>query len=146
MKTTLRLLAIFLLLFLGFGGIYGAIMLISDPDGDKFDWSIDLLNGTPFKSFLIPGIILLIANGLLPLYVAVVTAMKKSYSGFFILLQGVILFFWLSIQLVMNPDFFLPVTHYPSYGVGALLSILGFILIRQNLLSNHQKNLSYHEN
>lgn len=132
MKPTLRILAIFLLLFLGFGGVYGGLMLISDPSGGKFEWSLDLLNGTPFNSFLIPGIVLLIANGLLPIYATVITVLKKNYALTLILLQGVIVSIWLSVQLIINPDFFLPVTHYPSYSVGILLVIFGLVLHRMN--------------
>jgi len=131
MKTTLRILAIFLLLFLGFGGIYGALMLISDPSGKKFEWSLELLNGTPFDSFLLPGIVLLIVNGLLPIYVAIIVGLKKKYAHTFILIQGVVVIIWLSVQLMMNPDFFLPVTHYPSYSVGILLVVIGLLLQRQ---------------
>jgi len=132
MKTTLRILAVFLLLFLGFGGVYGALMLISDPSGGKFEWSLDLLNGTPFNSFLIPGIVLLIANGLFPIFVAVITVLKKSYTQTLILFQGVLVIIWLSVQLLLNPDFFLPETHYPSYSIGILLVIIGLVLHRQN--------------
>ncbi len=134
MKTTFRILAVFLLLFLGFGGIYGALMLISDPSGGKFEWSLDLLKGTPFNSFLIPGIVLLIANGLLPIYIALITLLKRNYAPTLILFQGVITIIWLSVQLIINPNFFLPLTHYPSYGIGILLVILGLILQRQNHL------------
>ena len=131
MKATLRILAIFLLLFLGFGGIYGALMLISDPSGGKFEWSLELLNGTPFNSFLLPGIVLLIVNGLLPIYVAIIVGLKKKYANTFILLQGVVVIIWLTVQLLINPDFFLPETHYPSYSVGILLVIIGLLLRRQ---------------
>ncbi len=132
MKTTLRILAVFFLLFLGFGGVYGALMLISDPSGGKFEWSLDLLNGTPFNSFLIPGIVLLIINGFFPIIVAIITVLKKSYAQTLILLQGVIVIIWLSVQLLLNSDFFLPVTHYPSYSVGLFLVIIGLVLLRMN--------------
>ena len=132
MKTTIRIFAIFLLLFLGFGGVYGAWMLISDPSGGKFEWSLDLLNGTPFNSFLIPGIVLLIINGLFPIFVAVITVLKKSYAQTLILFQGVLVIIWLTIQLLLNPDFFLPATHYPSYSIGILLVIIGLVLHKQN--------------
>ena len=137
MKTPFRNLAVLLLILLGFGGAYGALMLISDPSGGKFEWSLDLLNGTPFNSFLIPGIVLLIANGLLPIYVALITLLKREYAPTFILFQGMITIIWLSVQLIINPDFFLPITHYPSYSVGILLIILGLILRRQNHPPNH---------
>ena len=139
MKTTLRILAVFLLLFLGFGGVYGAWMLISDPSGGKFEWSLDLLNGTPFNSFLFPGIVLLIANGMFPIFVAVITVLKKSYARTLILFQGVLVIIWLTVQLLLNPDFFLPATHYPSYSIGFLLVIIGLVLHRQNKLKHKQK-------
>lgn len=137
MKTTFKILAVFFLLFLGFGGVYGALMLISDPSGGKFEWSLDLLNGTPFNSYLIPGIVLLIANGLLPIYIALTTLLKRTYAPTLILFQGVITIIWLSVQLIINPDFFLPVTHYPSYSIGILLIILGLILRNQYHHTNH---------
>lgn len=130
MKPILRILAVILLLFLGFGAIYGAFMLISDPSGGKFEWSLELLTGTPFDTFLIPGIILLIANGLFPIYIALITILRKSYASEFILIQGVIVIIWLTVQLIMNPDFFLPLTHYPSYSVGILLVIIGLLSLR----------------
>jgi len=136
MKNVIRILAIVLLLFLGFGVVFGAWMLISDPRGGKFEWSLKLLNGTPFNSFLFPGIVLLITNGLLPIFVAVITLLKKKYAHTFILLQGVIVIVWLTVQLLINPDLFLPETHYPSYSVGILLVIIGFLLRRQNHLPN----------
>jgi hypothetical protein len=131
MKTALRILAFILLLFLGFGGIYGAFILISDPSGSKFDWSLDLLNGTPFSSYLLPGIVLLIANGIFPLCVAVSILLKKKYAHRLILLQGAVVFVWLTAQLLFNPEFFLPVTHYPTYGTGLILGIIGLLLKKQ---------------
>lgn len=128
MKALLNIVAVILLLFLGFGGVYGAWMLITDPSGGNFDWSPDLLNGTPFKSFLIPGIVLMIANGLLPLYITVVVILKKSLAPFLILFQGVVVLVWLTAQLIFNPDFFMPEMHYPSYGVGMLLLLIGLAL------------------
>ncbi len=139
MKTTLRILATFLLFFLGFGGVYGALMLISDPSGGKFEWSLELLSGTPFDTFLIPGIVLLIANGLFPIYVAVITLKNKRHANTLILLQGMITIIWLSVQLIINPDFFLPVTHYPSYSVGVLLVIIALLLRRLNHHPSHPR-------
>jgi len=128
MNTALRVSAILLLLFLGFGGLYGAWMLISDPSGGNFDWSLSLLDGTPFLSFLIPGIILALSNGILPLFVAVMIALKKRSSCRLLILQGVVTFGWLTAQLIFNPDFFVPAMHYPSYAVGILLAVIGLLL------------------
>ena len=129
MKTAIRVLAVLLLLFLGFGGLYGAWMLISDPSGEKFDWSLSLLDGTPFTSFLIPGIILALSNGIFPLYVAISLILKARSSGWLILLQGSITIGWLTAQLIFNPAFFVPEMHYSTYAVGILLAGFGLILV-----------------
>ena len=128
MKTSLKFFTVLLLLFLGFGGVFGAWMLITDPSGGKFEWSSELLNGTPFNSFLIPGIILMIANGILPLYTAVAMLMKKKSANLLVLIQGVIVFVWLTTQLLLNPEFFMPEMHYPTYAVGLLLVAMGLLL------------------
>ena len=99
MKSTLRILAILLLFFLGFDGIYGGFMLISDPSGGKFEWSLELLDGTPFNSFFIPGIVLLLVNGLFPVFVATITCLKKSYAQKLILFQGVLVLAGLTLLL-----------------------------------------------
>ena len=127
MKKLLKILAIILLMFLGFGGIYGAWMLISDPSGGKFQWALDLLNGTPFKSFLIPGIVLMLSNGILPLIVAAATILKRRNAGWLILIQGGITIGWLTAQLIFNPEFFVPGMHYSSYGIGVLLVVVGLL-------------------
>jgi len=131
MKTTSRILALVLLLFLGFGGLYGALILISDPSGGKFDWSLELLNGTPFNSYLLPGIVLLIANGIFPLCVAVIILLKKKFAHKLIFFQGAVLILWLTVQLLINPEFFLPLTHYPTYFTGILLVIISLLLRKQ---------------
>lgn len=128
MKTALRILAVLLLVFLGLGGLYGAWMLISDPSGGNFEWSLSLLDGTPFSSFLIPGIILALSNGILPLFVAITLVLNTRYSACLLLLQGGVCIGWLTAQLIFNPAFFTPAMHYPTYAIGVLLIVIGLIL------------------
>ncbi|MCF8245041.1 MAG: hypothetical protein K9J37_11315 [Saprospiraceae bacterium] len=59
-------LLIFLLFFNAIGAYYGSYMLISDPSGSKIKMPIEMLQGTPFSDYLIPGFILLLVNGILP--------------------------------------------------------------------------------
>jgi len=135
MKTTLRIISVVLLVFLGLGGIYGALMLISDPSGGKFGWPAELLEATPFSSYLIPGIVLMVFIGILPLLVAVLTILKRRIAPWLIIIQGVVLIGWLSIELLLNPEFFLPEMHYPSYATGLLLTIMGgFLLFKLNTI------------
>jgi hypothetical protein len=109
-------------------------MLISDPSGGKFGWTLDLLTGTPFKSFLYPGIILAISNGFLPVFIAITVVLKKSFARWLIIMQGWITIGWLTAQLIFNPAFFAPEMHYPTYALGGLLVVIGLLSLKKRRL------------
>lgn len=58
-----------LLVFLGVGAIGGGGMLVVDPSGDLMKMPTSMLVRSPFSDFLIPGILLLIIFGLVPLLI-----------------------------------------------------------------------------
>jgi hypothetical protein len=64
-----RIVAIVMLVFLGLSGIVGAIPMLRHPNDEPWHMLQSLLQYSPFHSYLIPGIILLAANGLLSLMV-----------------------------------------------------------------------------
>jgi hypothetical protein len=63
-----RIVAIVMLVFLGLSGIVGAIPMLMQPHDEPWHMPQSLLQYSPFHSYLIPGIILLAANGLLSLW------------------------------------------------------------------------------
>lgn len=101
MKNPVRQLTIGLLLFNGITSVFGGLMLISKPDGSGLGMSPETLQFSPFTSFLIPGIILFTANGLLSLLVAFITIRQVSGYSWLIILQGCILLGWICVQMVM---------------------------------------------
>jgi hypothetical protein len=68
--------------FLSIGAFYGGIALIIHPDGSLLQMPVELLANSPFKSFFIPGIILLITFGIFPAY-AIYGLIKKPENRFF---------------------------------------------------------------
>ena len=64
-----RIIAVVALVYLGLSGIVGAIPLLLHPAGEPWGMPLSLLRHSPFHSYLVPGIILLMANGLLSLWV-----------------------------------------------------------------------------
>jgi hypothetical protein len=56
-------------IFLGVGALGGGGALAIDPSGDLMKMPTSMLERSPFSDFLIPGILLLIVFGLLPLLV-----------------------------------------------------------------------------
>ena len=132
MNAFLRIFSVILLLLLGGGGIYGGWMLVTAPSGEKFEWTVEILKNTPFKNFLIPGIILIVVNGILPLAVMVMTLMIHKYYSWLILIQGCMLIGWLSVEILLDRDLFVPEMHYPFYAIGLFLVLISVILIKSS--------------
>lgn len=130
MKTFLKILAIFILLYIGLGALYGSWMLLSDTSGGNFYLSADLLKHSPFHDYLIPGIILLLFNGLLPLFIVVSVFRKTKNHPRLVILQGLILIGWLTVELLINPAFFVPFLHYSLYASGIGLVIIGLVFMK----------------
>ena len=118
MNKALRTFALILLFILAVSAFFGSWGLISDPSGKAIQIPIEMLDGTPFNDFLIPGIILLFAIGFLSLVIAVLTIKKTKHYPWFIILQGCVLIGWLTAELILNKEFFYPIIHYPLYSIG----------------------------
>jgi hypothetical protein len=55
--------------FLGVGAIGGGLMLLIDPSGEMMGMPTSVLERSPFDSFIVPGILLFLVFGVLPLVV-----------------------------------------------------------------------------
>jgi len=127
----LRIFAIILLLFLALNAIGGGLLLIADPSGNAIRIPVELLQGTPFSDYLIPGIILVLANGILSLIVAFLTIKQNKNYELFIILQGCVLIGWLTIEIILNKEFFSPTLHYPLYSMGVIFVVSGLTLMKR---------------
>jgi hypothetical protein len=128
MNPKIRIIALILLFFLGISAVGGGIGLIIDPTGISQRIPLSMLEHSPFEDFLIPGIILLVMNGLLSILFAILVIGKTSLSGWLVLIQGCILLGWLLTQIAMIRDYDLLLhTLYLAVGVG--LAILGILMI-----------------
>lgn len=66
--------------FLGIGAIGGGLMLIADPSGESMGMPTSVLERSPFGSFIIPGMLLLVIFGLLPLLVLYGLVKKPQWT------------------------------------------------------------------
>lgn len=84
------------LLFQGVSGIVGGYGLVSDPSGRSLGFPPGWLQGSPFPDYLVPGLVLLTALGVLPLLVAYGVWTGRSWSwrpaiaDGLVLMQGVL--------------------------------------------------------
>jgi len=119
-KPSLILLCV-LHIFLGINGLTGGLLLIIKPDGSLLGMQMDLLNNSPFSNYLIPGVLLLLFLGGLPLFTfyglikrsnwkwvrALNIYRDRYWSWSFSLYTGIIAIFWITIQLLLTQYFWI---------------------------------------
>lgn len=125
-----RIVAIVTLIFLGLSGVIGAIPLIVNPGDEPWSMPQSLLQYSPFRSYLVPGIILLIANGLFSVWALWLTVSRRPGYGWWVIVQGVVLLGWLIVEVAMLR---LMVWPHCLYGaVAMVLVISGIAIVRTN--------------
>ncbi len=97
----IRFESIFLLLFLGITALVSSVPLLMDPSGSIVGLPLWLLEHSPFESFLIPGIILFLFNGVSSIVVTVLVLRRNRHTPLLILYQGIVLVIWITVQLIM---------------------------------------------
>lgn len=85
-----------------------------------------LLQYSPFHSYLVPGILLLAGNGLFALVVLWLTVRKHIGYDRWVVAQGCILAGWLIVEIVMLRLVAWP--HYLYGGVAFILILAGVLL------------------
>lgn len=123
MKRFLNSAACLLLLINGAGAVYGGWNLMAYPDGSSIELSIEWLKPTPFSSYLIPGLLLFIFNGLLSFFVLGFILLRHKLAPLLIQMQGIILTLWILVQIPMiQKTYFL---HWIMLSIGLLLILIG---------------------
>lgn len=125
MKKKLRIAAVVLLFFLGISALLGSYQLIIDPTGKSLQMPLGLLNPTPFENYFIPGILLFLTNGIPAFLIGFISIKKIDHYEYFVILQGGILFLWLTAELIINIDFYYPAAHVSYYIIAILLMGIG---------------------
>jgi hypothetical protein len=69
-----------LLALLGAGAIFGGSVLIISPSGKLFGMPLSMLDNSPFKNFLIPGLVLFSVLGLVPIGLIFALIKRPEYK------------------------------------------------------------------
>lgn len=88
-----------LLILIGIGAVLAGLGFILEPDGSGLGMSVKLLKDSPFNDFLIPGITLLVVNGILSLVVAYLVYIENRYAGNATIVLGIAMIIWISAQV-----------------------------------------------
>lgn len=93
--------AVGLEIFVGVGALLGGGALILAPDGHLLGIPTKLLAGSPFPSFLVPGIVLFTCVGLAPLLAAAITIRRLALAPLAAVAVGVTLIGWVCVEMVV---------------------------------------------
>ena len=126
-----RNLLIILLGFLAVGAFFGGLAFIVRPDGSIYQMPVELLANSPFKNFMLPGIILLTIFGICP-FLVIYGLIKKPESKFmnrlnlindyhfswtFAVYIGIALIIWINVQTLILNSVDILHTIYSSMGI-----------------------------
>jgi hypothetical protein len=133
-----RKIAVGVLWFLGVSGLVGAVPLLLFPHGKPWGFmSQSLLRYSPFHSYLIPGIILFIANGCLCMLVLYATQRRWTGYGWLVAFQGCVAAGWIVVEVIMLRT--LSWAHLLYFAVGLGLIVSGLALTRDTS-AGHEKS------
>ena len=94
-------LAVGLEIFLGLGALFGGVALVLAPDGHLLGMPTSLLAGSPFSSFLVPGIVLFTLVGLAPVLAAGITVRRHALAPMAAIGVGLTLIGWVCVEMVV---------------------------------------------
>jgi len=90
---------VLLQLIIGVSAVAGGWTFAAYPDGAALGMDVTLLEQSPFASYLIPGLILLVINGFGQLAGAVTTLTKNRHAGEVAIALGLFLIAWIVLQV-----------------------------------------------
>ena len=122
MKTFLFILISFIALTSTFSGL----LMISKPDGEIMNLPLSLLEETPFKDFLIPGILLTAIVGCVNL-LAVIYNIKRHVNRYnWAMAGGIMITGWIITQMILiHAAHWL---HFIYLGIGLLIMLIAYQL------------------
>jgi hypothetical protein len=116
-------------LFIAIGAIPAGIGYLMDTSGKDMGVTPELLKDSPLDSFLLPGLFLLVVNGLCQVAGAVFSFMKHRLAGIAGIMLGIVLVLWIVVQVIwigmisfLQPLFFV---------VGMAEVLLGGLILRK---------------
>jgi hypothetical protein len=122
------------MLFQGISGLVGGVGLVIDSAGEFLDLSVDLLIGSPFQTFLVPGLILLVILGIAPMVVSVGLMKRTRWAWYGSLTLGCALVIWILTQIAI-------IGYWSDPPLQLVYGVLGIVLAGLTLLPSVRKIL-----
>lgn len=124
-----------LILFQGISGVAGGIALVLDPSGASIQIPLDWLQGSPFDTYLIPGLILLIVLGIYPLVLFYALIRKQSWAWQGSVFLGIALIIWILIEILI-------IGYQPKPPLQLIYGIVGILILVFSLIPSVKRPYS----
>lgn len=90
---------------LAVGAIPAGLLMITSPSGALVHMPVSMLDRSPFPDFFWPGVILTIANGVVPLAVVWAALRRFAWAPLGHIAVGVVLVGWILVEVAMLRSF-----------------------------------------
>jgi len=108
------------LAFLALGALGGAAFLVTSPDGSAMQWTLSMLDGSPFTDFFVPGLILGGLFGLGSLAVVAMGLARWRIAPFLAFALGCGQMIWIVVELAIIGQ--LSFLHPVCFGLGLIIA------------------------
>ncbi|MDB5277517.1 MAG: hypothetical protein JWR61_2472 [Ferruginibacter sp.] len=115
-----------LLAFVALTALFSGLLLISNPTGDLMHLPISLLTPTPFKNFLVPGIVLALAVGGINITAVIYNLLRHANRYHWAIAGGFTLLGFIIAQMILiHAANWL---HFLYIGIALLIILLAYQL------------------
>ena len=119
-------------MLIGIGAVPAGIAMISDPSGRSLGMPLEMLVNSPFADFLVPGVFLLVVNGIGSLLGGIASFNRHRYAGEIAAGLGTFLVVWIAAQVWWMGVHWLHVLYF----VLGLVELTLGLKLRRNLVSS----------
>lgn len=138
---------ILLQLLLGVGAVFGGAALIIDPSGIMIQIPLYLLENSPFSNFLVPGIMLLVVLGVIPLIIAssLITGWNSKFLEALNIFKDVLWSWTFSIYIGYAVIIWITIQVYIINGAGIVHIFYVFLAIAIQIFTLLPKVRNYYQ-
>ncbi len=86
-------------MFIGIGAVPAGIAMIADPSGGGLGMPLEMLANSPFSDFFIPGVFLLVVNGIGSLLGGIASFRRHRFAAAIAAGLGTFLMVWIAAQV-----------------------------------------------
>ena len=113
-------------IFVSLGALSAGVLMILFPSGKQLQIPLEILDGSPFNNFLVPGIILFLVNGVGQLAAGLMSFRRHPLSGYTGAVFGIGLMIWIFVQVSMIGGGH--ILQYIYFFLGTIETALAFLI------------------